>query len=200
MGTRRIQSTIEITAAQLAAWPAPTGEFDAWVQIVDLPNKPIFRHNGTMWVPLTGVCVLGMSAVAVSCPADATEDILATVNVPAGLLGLNGLLRVSAVWTCTNSANTKTPRLRYSGIGGTAYGSSVLTTVTSFRQQAQIANRGLANSQHGNDGAGGGFGTALSVTSAVDTTAATSLVITGQKQTLGETFTLESYLVEALPG
>lgn len=147
--------------------------------------------------------ILGASAVAVSGAADTNENALATIAVPAGAMGVNGILRVSACWTYTNSANIKTLRGRLSGIGGTAFFAVTgLTTEVSVDTYFQIANRNSASSQRsmghapkGNNAMQYNGGT---LTGAVDTTAATTLVLTGQKASAGETLTLESYLVELI--
>lgn len=144
--------------------------------------------------------VLAQSWAAVSVPADATEDTLATITVPANTLGANGALRVTTQWSYTNSVNNKTMRIRYSGAAGTIYMAIVATTTVSYYDVRTIANRGLTNSQIGFV-AGSSILTlsgGSAVTSAVDTTAATSLVITGQKASSGETLTLEGYLVEVV--
>lgn len=145
--------------------------------------------------------ILAASAVPVSGAGDTNENALATITVPAGAMGLNGRLRISTWWTVTGSGNNKTMRHRFSAIGGTAYGAFVQTTNTNFKWITEIANRGAANSQFGDDGNGGGGwtpSTSAFVTSSVDTSAATTLVITGQKASAGETLTLESYLVELI--
>jgi hypothetical protein len=150
----------------------------------------------------TGIPVLlAQSWVAVSAPADTTEDTLATIAIPAGTFGSNGCLRILTFWTVTNNVNVKTARLRFSGASGTQYTNINLASNATFQCMTIIANRGATNSQVGS-GSGqpvGGFGTtgaANVTTSAVDTTAATTLVITAQKATAGDTMTLEGYLVE----
>ncbi len=78
----------------------------------------------------------------------------------------------------------------------------VLTANDTARLITQISNRNATNSQVGHVAATGGLGGATGgiVTAAVDTTAATTIVITGQKATLGETLTLEQYIIEVMPG
>lgn len=144
--------------------------------------------------------ILGASAVAVSGGADTNENILATVTIPAGAMGLNGILRVHTMWTVTNSANNKILRVRFGGIGGTAYLGQTLTTSLTATDLRWIANRGAANSQIGPQSGLAQLGSSTSAhqTSAIDTAAATTLVITGQKASAGETLTLESYLVELI--
>lgn len=143
--------------------------------------------------------VLAQSSVAVTAPADTTEDTLATITIPAGAMGPNGRLRITTVWTITNSVNNKTLRIRLSGIGGTQFMNSIQTLVTTVRDQHEIQNRNSASSQLGwNAASSGGFGTSSNavVTGAIDTSVQTTLVITGQKATSGEVLTLESYIVE----
>lgn len=148
-----------------------------------------------------GIQILCKSGAAVSAPADTNEDTLATCNVPANAMGASGVLRVDTFWAITNSANSKTLRVRYSGASGTTYQSVALTTNDAARLYTVIFNRAATNSQVGGiSGSGAPFGaTNVVTTSSVDTTAATSIVITCQKVTGAETCTLHSYLVEILP-
>lgn len=207
MGTLR-SSIEEISSGALAARAAPIGDLHVMLRVIDLPNKPLFQWSGTMWVPVSGCVILGMSAVAVSCPVDATEDLLATINVPGGLLGPNGTIRTTLLATVTNSANNKTLRVRYGagsgGLGGTTINSGVVTAVASIYRQFAVSNRGVANSQIGmqNGNVVDSFGSSTNAVTpaAIDSAALSSVVISGQKATAGETFTLESYLVEAFPG
>lgn len=156
---------------------------------------------------ITGVSgvpyLLAQSGAAVNTPADTTEDILATITIAAGILGTAGMLLVETVWTLTNSGNAKGMRIRLGGIGGTAYMAAVgFTNQLTLMTRTLIWNRAAANSQVGcspymSTGAGTFFDTAPT-TSAIDTSASTTLVITGQKATSGETLTLESYTVSLL--
>ncbi len=146
-----------------------------------------------------GFKVLAQSSVAVSCPADTTEDVLATITVPANSMGPNGRIRVTTIWTTTNSANNKTCRTRFGGASGTQYQTSVITTSAVLVDIRELGNRNAANSQVGSTVfTTGGLGTSGTgvTTSAVDTTADTTVVITGQKATAGEVLILESYCVE----
>lgn len=144
--------------------------------------------------------VLAQSSVAVAIPNSAltTEQTYVTVTVPAGAMGANGLLRITTVWTYTNSANNKTMRVRFGGTSGTQYTSATSTTTASLRTQCQIGNRNATNSQVGGSIVSAGFGTSTGAnqTSAVDTAASVDLVISGQTASAGETLTLESYMVE----
>lgn len=162
-------------------------------------DSPTFTgiHTGDTWP-------LAQSWAAVSCPADTSEDTLATITIPANALGANGSIRLHAQFSMTSSANNKTMRVRFSGGSGTQYLSITQTTISNGLVDLVIANRGATNSQVGTTlfFTGGG---ALQLnngstppTSAVDTTAQTTIVITGQKASAGETLTLEGYIAEMI--
>lgn len=142
--------------------------------------------------------VLGQSGVASSVTGTTSETTLATIPVPAGLMGLNGVLRVTAMWTVTNSANNKALRVVF---GGSLFSGVDLTTTASAQFQTHIRNRGAANSQIGFI-VSSGFPFATSggspVTGAVNTAVAQNLLITGQLASGAETITLEAYTVELL--
>lgn len=147
------------------------------------------------------VRVLAASNAAVSAAADTNENTLATITVPAGAMGLNGIIRVFTLWTYTNSVNNKTLKVRFGGIGGTTYLSVVPTTTAAFSTLTVIGNRGSASSQVGvADAAANVFSatTDAVTTSSVDTSASTTIVITGQKALAGETITLEQYVAELI--
>lgn len=142
--------------------------------------------------------VLGQSGVASSVTGTTTETTLATIPVPAGIMGLNGVLRITTVWTVTNSANNKALRVV---LGGSLFSGVDLTTTASAQFQAHIRNRGVANSQIGFI-VSSGFPFSTSggspVTGAVNTAVAQNLLITGQLASGAETITLEAYTVELL--
>lgn len=155
----------------------------------------LFAKSAGLWYPLAA------SAVGVSCPADTTEDTLATVTVPAGAMGANGQLRIWTLWTFTNSANVKTLRVRFGGISGTQYFNLATTTNATANEVHFICNRNSQSSQIGGQGSSSSIfatSTNANTTSAVDTSAQTTLVITGQKASSGETLTLEAYSVDLL--
>lgn len=150
---------------------------------------------------------LGRSGVAVSCPVDVTEDTLATITVFGNSMGANGALRIRPYYLMTNNANLKTPRVRFSGASGTqVLPSGGVASVDDLVGDIWIINRNATNSQvmysFSDYFAGGGITTRVGgrLTLAVDTTADTTIVITGQKATAGDTLTLDSYLVELYYG
>jgi len=142
--------------------------------------------------------ILAQSAVAASVTGTLTETVLATIPIPAGAMGVNGMLRVTALWSYTNSANTKTARYRLSG---QSLGFVAVTTSSSSKTQAEIANRGALNSQVSGVGALVlPFTNSASAvqTFAIDMSVSQNITLTGLLTNVGETITLESYTVELL--
>ncbi|CAN5367638.1 hypothetical protein BH10PSE14_BH10PSE14_04270 [soil metagenome] len=141
------------------------------------------------------------SGVSTSVTGTTTETTLATCTIPANAIGPNGQVEIQTLWSATNSANTKTFRVKF---GGTAYYAAGLSTVTSLAAITRITNRNSASSQVGmasNTTAGFGQNNGAGVTtSAVDTTAAVTIDFTAQLTNTGETIAFESYLVRVTYG
>lgn len=158
------------------------------------------------WTPTGGAS--GAAVTTTTGTGQTQEQTLATITIAAGSLGANGQIRVTTLWSCTASSNTKTIKVRYSTVSGTSYLSSSFASTTILAENMLIIrNKNATNSQIGyvsNAIANGPYGqtTGASVTSAVDTTASTTIVITGQLSsaaaTANEVITLESFTVELL--
>lgn len=133
--------------------------------------------------------VLGSSAVAFSHTGNTTETNLALVGIPAGALGLNGLLCITLFYGGTNNANNKTLRVK---IGSTAFSTTIFTTAVGITQLVYIYNRNSASVQIGGTiGTSGAF-----TTGAIDTTVAQNVFVTGQLAVGTDTITLEAYTIE----
>jgi hypothetical protein len=140
---------------------------------------------------------------------DLLEVILATIAVPANLLGPNGRLHIEALWSRAGAGGTATIRTRFGATGsGLAGPFAPSGPIAAGQPQAStltiLANQAATNSQTGQNAAGGiiaPYGAAGSgpSTSAVDTTQATEINITGQLAVAGDTITLVSYRIMAYP-
>lgn len=183
-------------ATKPAANAVPAGTV---IRITDVGIGPgiCLCSDGANWGP-AGVQILARSSVALVCPADTTEDVLATFTIPAGMMGANGMLRMRSSWSCASSANNKIFRLRFGGASGTQVLSSVQTAVTTVSDTSVIANRGAASSQISDSISVASTGAVNPRTQAlaVDTSVATTLVATAQKALGSEAMALESYLLE----
>lgn len=146
--------------------------------------------------------VLAASGAQVSHTGTTAETTLATITVPANSLGANGAIRVYAAWSNNSSGNNKTFRVRFSTISGKVFRARNQTTNISTPEHVLIQNRNATNSQIASNQAAsvGGWQQDSSAvqTAAVDTTAATTLVITGQLANSGDTINLEQYVVEVM--
>jgi hypothetical protein len=151
--------------------------------------------GGGIGLPASGV--LKQSAVPASVTGTLSETTLATIPIPAGAMGLNGVIRVTAVWTVTNSADSKVLK---TVLGGSVFNNFGVTTTVSVHNYCEVRNRGAANSQVAYQQNGTGTSSSGNAITAVDTSLAQNLTITG---TIGanagsNTIPLEGYTVEIL--
>jgi hypothetical protein len=135
----------------------------------------------------------------VSAGADITEDTLFAANIPASSIGINGSFHIIPLFSCTNSAGTKTFRIR---INGTVVANEQYTTTQTIRWNYIISNRNSASSQIaggvGSIAAEGGYGTQSGVavaTYSFNTAATLRLTITAQKNTTSDAASLEALQV-----
>lgn len=133
--------------------------------------------------------VLAASGTAVTAAAGTDEQTLATVIVPRDTLGPTGTMRITSLWTVTNGTNDKTVRVTF---GGTEFREILVTEQDTINDSFLISNRDEA-SQVAPDKAGS---TGAAITGTVETRLDTVLAFTAQKETSGETITLERYKVE----
>lgn len=145
--------------------------------------------------------VIAQSAVAVSHTGDINETTLATIAVPAGVMGINGQIEITASWSMTSSTNARTMRTKF---GAMQLGGLALTTALASAQTfSRVANRNDAAVQVGGSAsaASNPFSANANAltTGTVDTTAAVDITLTAQLAAAGETITLESYIVKVWP-
>jgi hypothetical protein len=147
----------------------------------------------------SGGYVVDASAVAVANTGSTTENTVATITIPAGAMGANGLVIVEAIWTVPNNANNKTMRTKF---GGSNVNVQTVTTQQSYTQRVRIRNRNSASSQvcpPSGLSTGEGFSTAANVTTAINTASATTVTLTAQCAVGTDTITLEEYTVMVFP-
>jgi hypothetical protein len=146
--------------------------------------------------------VLPHISVAVNTPSVTTEEKLGTILVPAGRLGLNGIIRIHVVFSHTNNANNKTTRVRLhtsDTVGGTVIHSNTATTnaFTDFR--LQIAAQNSNTSQRSKQGVvTGGSGAAALIATSLNFKNDVYIIFTGQKAVAGDTLGLEHAFAEML--
>ena len=173
---------------------APLGQI---ICITDIgENGSLWRGDGTKWVRLNPIKVFSLSA-PVSLTGSTSAVTLATITIPAGLLGANGKLKIYPLWATTNNANVKTLRA--------VFGGSVCTTMTSQsvpNNSGLVIIRNINNeaAQKCSSGLVAGIGSSAGSIAAptVDTTAATTITITGQLAVGTDTLTLEDLFIEVV--
>jgi hypothetical protein len=128
---------------------------------------------------------------------DTATSVLATVTLPAGIMGKYGQVEVIANWAATGTAGNKTGRMLFGGV--TSINSSVFgASALSCRSLGLIANNGSEAAQVcPASQILGGFGSAAvaSQALAVDTTAPVNIVFDGTLTNAADTITLLSYMI-----
>lgn len=145
--------------------------------------------------------IIAASGAAINNTGDTNENTLATITIPAGTMGPNGIVNVMALWSTTANTNTKTCKIKF---GGTIVQQLSHTTAVMLTTQGKaiVQNRNATNSQICQSVSNYGYGAANSaanVTAAIDTTAAVNITLTAQCVTSGtDTITLDRYFVEVI--
>lgn len=160
----------------------------------------LWRSNGARWMPVGGSVVIAESGVASSVTGTIATTTLASITIPAALMGAEGQLRITTLWSVNaNSANTKTGFIIF---GATTFASIILTSLLTGQCQHIIRNRGISNTQVGFVSGGSAIyttSTSALVTATETTTVDKTLLIQGRTLTsAADTVTLESYTVELL--
>lgn len=187
-----------ITPCTWAAKPAAPNVGDR-IQLTDYGNR-IFYWTGTLWVA-DSARPFAQSGASSSVTGTTTKTTLAQVTIPGGMMGSNGVLRISPIWTWTNSANTKVAELM---LGNTSIFALSASTSGEFAQIFNLRNRGSQSAQIGGI-PGNQTSSSFAVTGGtpntfgVDTSIDQVLSFKATLANTGETITLEGYTVEVLP-
>ena len=171
---------------------APLGQIICVTDVGE--NGSLWRGNGTKWVRLSQILFYALTA-AVALTGTTVETTLVTLTIPAGLIGSSGKVKLYPLWSVTNNANNKTVRVKLGGSTGyflQSSGYAQLSNLVIFRnfnsESVQKVSSGLPA------GLGSTSGAFTSLT--IDTSAATTIEVTGQLTNSGDTLTLESLFVE----
>lgn len=148
--------------------------------------------------------VLAKSGVADDYTGATAESVRATVTVPGGAMGPNGMLRITAFWSAgANNANGKTGRVRFTDTSGATIISCSLASLLSGQVQRMVWNRNSESSQvFFTSATTNSFATTTTAeaTAAIDTSSDFNIVFTSALANSGDTLTLEGYLVEVSYG
>lgn len=140
--------------------------------------------------------VVAKVVVGAVCPVDVTEDILATINLPA--LAASDVVKITTFWSASASTAAKTLAAR---LNGALIAQATMSAASGYVNQIiHLSNRNNTAIQMGNSTAIGGVGAGTSAmfATAIDTSVPTVLTLTAQKVTGTDVLTLEGYIVERL--
>ena len=173
---------------------APSGQIICVTDVGE--NGSLWRGNGTKWVRLNPIKIFSLSA-PVSLTGSTSVVTLATITIPAGLMGANGKLKIYPLWSTTNNANAKTLRALF---GGSTCTTMVSQSVPNNSGLVIIRNINSESVQKCSSGlvAGIGSSTGSIASPTVDTSAATTITITGQLAVGTDTLTLEDLFIEVV--
>ena len=171
---------------------APLGQIICVTDIGE--NGSLWRGNGTTWVRLSQILFYDLTA-AVALTGTTVETTLVTITIPAGLIGSKGKVKLYPLWSTTNNANTKTLRVKFP-LGAVYTG--IASNTVHVGGLVIIRNLGSESVQRVSSGMLAGLGgtiTSIAQTT-VNTSAATTITITGQLAVGTDTMTLEGLFVE----
>ena len=171
--------------------------------MVDI-NAALVTPSGGVPEPLDNILqgsfrMLSAGGLGWSHTGDTLETtVLSLPNIiPAGAMGLNGILRITSLWSATVSdASVKTCRVK---VGGIAVDRIPLTSLRSYPKQLWLQNRNVANAQIATDDNSQSFAAAASAAVdiySIDTTVALDVIFTVQNALAADNCKLERYVIE----
>lgn len=192
----------------VAATPLPTAVWGAgdaplpsdWVGSTagfKMPNDRIVQmiSDGTRWRPIGPFVVLQPNASVTGTTAETT---LASVTIPANLLGADGSVRVYALYSFTGTAGIKYLRIKFNGNTFVSLAPSAPVLSTSVLRQFSNLTTGTQVSSAVGLAAEGATNSNPITTLFVDTTADTTLTVTAQLAVGTDTASLAKVIVEIL--
>lgn len=187
---------IKVTIATI---PDAASSLDMMITVTDLgTGSAVFMSNGSHWLPV-GEVLLFVDNVGATLTTVTTETVLSTFTLNKKLASPKMTIVVNSVWSMNNSANIKTPRVRFGGFTGTEYVNPQIASNSSFQSECLIRFRNALNSQVGMAStqwpAYSTSGGAV-VTSSLDMTVNDAeIVLAGQLANAADSLTLRAYTV-----
>lgn len=187
-------------------WGGTTSSVDTYLSRRSA-NTPVTNLGAATYNPAAGSSATIGGVLCVNTTSQATtgtvEEVLATCTLPANALSANGKgVRIKVWGTSANNANNKTVNVRFGGIGGTIVGGFLLNVALQHFSADGIGIRTGASAEtwHFEVGRGIQSGTAtkalMNTTTAVATSGAIDIVVTGTTPTAAGDFTFVGMIVE----
>lgn len=188
------EKSSSITQYAWTSKPAASAVSGSIIKVTNVgTNGSYWVSNGSRWVPLNGSVIVSQSGTTVNLTGTTSETAMATITIPGGLIGTNGVLEILPNFNHPSSANNKIWRVRLGGIGGTAFYGSTFTTTRSAMPMMAIVSSSTSAQKGASSSTVAGLGTNSSgiTTATVDTTVDFTIVISGQLASSGETMSLK---------
>lgn len=152
---------------------------DAGGNVVGFFSPTCFRDNAQHASTVTGA-----------------DEVLLSMTIPAAALRADSLLRITTLWSCTNSANSKAFKVLADGQGILSVSQ---TTVASFHDMHIVRFRSMSSQVTNNSATSSPFGTTSSTgvtTLTVDATDGITLTFVINRSNAGDAAALEAAIVE----
>lgn len=134
-----------------------------------------------------------------------SETVLATLSLPGGIAGINGVFEIRNTWDVNNDASGKTGSLRLgvqgAGVGGTQLRANSLATTVGAMEGLAFKNNNSQSVQQsfntlsGSSASAWGGGGAAATTAAIDTANAFDIIWTGTLADSADNLTLKGWIV-----
>jgi hypothetical protein len=164
-------------------------------------NTPVINIGAATFSAATNSATVG-GIFCVNTTSQATtgtvEEVLATCTLPANAMSANGKgIRVTAWGTSAANANSKTIRIRYTGIGGSSICLHTATiNASGWRAQGEIIRTGAATQEFTCLATMNTSSQVISGTSTVTLANASDIVVTATTATAAGDITFKGLLVE----
>jgi hypothetical protein len=183
-------------AAGAVAAGTPATASWLWTVMSSTTVGVVFNSTYSSGTPAIGTTTAFVTTGPGAFAGDTGEITAITISMPAGSMGLNGLLEWLLNFSTVSNANSKTVKFKF---GGTTYTSETVASLVGSSFFGFAQNTGVASAQIGGPAAttshaGIGNNSGANVTSAIDTMGgAVSLTVTITATTATDYVVLENY-------
>jgi hypothetical protein len=152
----------------------------------------------------SGSRVIAQSAISATLTGTVNETTLATIPIPAGMIGLNGHCRVTTLWSFTKSTTVKEQFIRLGGLSGSMLAHRFINgsdgnVNSKLKMISDFYNVNSLSVQKGDlEYSNIGYSDANILSGNVDTSVNQDLVLSGKLELGTDTMILQSYCVEIL--